>query len=235
MKINKFIRNASVILIILCLILSLSSCNRAVTFNKDFSECTYNGNSYISIKTTPERLCWYPLPSIDSVEKVDNYPLWPIWNASGDPIYATSEKSPNFLIINLAGEDSKEFNRTFLIVLMRKDLELTSVYDTSYQKIIAEYSEGVRDEEKYFSNYPSGMTFKDLIGDGEGISDFDLDGLEYYCTLHCTYPSIDYLMCDLLIWKEIITGRFYFQTYDESNQRILYPIKLDQVLYSQSA
>ena len=99
MKINKFIRNASVILIILCLILSLSSCNRAVTFNKDFSECTYNGNSYVSIKTTPGRLCWYPLPSIDSVEKVDNYPLWPIWSASGDPIYATSEKSPNFLII----------------------------------------------------------------------------------------------------------------------------------------
>lgn len=223
MMIRKYKIVFSVFLLLTCLILLLSSCSHAVKFTKD--QAIYNGETYdLYSVMSPDHTMWFPLPTEDQAKMIDRTAFWPVTVTSYDPIVATNEDPANFLII--CADGSTSVSKDPAVVLIRSDIEFPSVFETDFGSISVTYGENVPENERYLSDFPAGTTFESLVGDITNVIYSPPEGWEYYCTLRCTHPEIDYLVCDFTVITA--NDKLYLWVTTESYEDIYYLLILPQ-------
>ena len=203
------------VLIILMVVSNVfSSCSHNVKFSDGFEECVYKDNVYVDFKNRDGATCWVPLPSPEQIKKVDlkqgkAYKI--------DVVFSTLENPANFIIISYKAYQVEIIEQRPSHPYIREDIELTSVFDTPFGSVVAEYRDSVSKDEMYFNNIPSGTTFTDLIGENnEGTREVPY-GLKGYCDLYCSYPGMDYLKCIFSI--VVAEGKYYLIVRTESEKR----------------
>ncbi len=213
------------LLIILCLTALLSSCSHAVEFTKD--QATYNGETYdLYSVMSPNHTMWFPLPTEDQAKMIGRTAFWPIRATSYDPIVATNEEPADFLII--CADGSTTVSKDHSVVLICSDLELPSVFETAFGSVKVVYGEYGNDvpEKKLSVEFPAGTTFDDIVGDIPYIMYTAPKEWKYYCTLSCTHPEIDYLVCDFTVITA--NDKLYLRVTTESYEDIYYLLTLSQ-------
>lgn len=216
-------KNLLILLIVFLLVLTLPSCSSAVSFEKGYKQAQYSDTTYVLYTDNGDLTYWIPLPSPEQIQKVDRTDIFPISASSFDPVYATLETPANFLIISTNGESAIKDRSS--IALKRVDLELSSVFETKYAGIQVKYANGVSESEKVIEEFISNKsTFTDIVGEEPNTTTQRPTDAIVYCTLYCTHPEIDYLVCKLTVL--VSNDQYYLLVYPESNQEMYYLLNL---------
>ena len=210
--------------VLLCLTVLLSSCSPIIEFST--SGMVYEGEVYDFCFIPPSYSNWYPLPSSDQCEMVGRTPFFPIGATSYDPVMATNETPANFLIICADGKAEVSKNSGFGFI--RSGIELASVFETAFADIDVIYGEYGNDipKNKISYEFSAGTTFDDIVGEMPYVLYTKPNDWDYYCTLRCTHPEINYLVCDFVVITA--NDNLYLRVTTETNEDIYYLLNFQQ-------
>ena len=221
MKKQTILKILALILLVSILIVSLFACHNCAWTPLDSNAIYfhYKGVKYPSFALDRSPIGWNVVITKDMVKKV-GLDTWLF------PVYVTNEDPAYFLVVNnYRGNDFFEFYEAFEFyqAYVHPDLEIKSVYDVAYQKVLVEYKENVPEEERCLSEYPEGTTFKDIAGDNivEGSS----SSYSHYGMFICIYPGIEYLRHYFYVYKDA-EGQLYLSADDESYNETLYKLPI---------